>query len=212
MLEIFKMQLVQILGGKMKWLVVVCLSLPVLLTFTARSAGGLSEIREEVRQNIEEEAFLQAGRLPDTAEVEQIHWDGTDKQFSQLHFTEDGLFTDEMFWYPDREIRRRKKAGRPTRKLKALAAYIRAWIGKGRYLVRNGELWRDTSKPDQRRWRVSLSSRAVDPVLEPTAEFTLEAISAIYHFLLYVQAISILLALFYGTSVLGHELDGKTLT
>jgi ABC-type transport system involved in multi-copper enzyme maturation permease subunit len=41
---------------------------------------------------------------------------------------------------------------------------------------------------------------------------SLEAVAAIYLFLIYAQAASLLLALFYGTSVLGEELDGKTLT
>lgn len=38
------------------------------------------------------------------------------------------------------------------------------------------------------------------------------AFGGIYFFLLYAQAVSLLLALFYGTSVLGDELDGKTVT
>jgi len=39
-----------------------------------------------------------------------------------------------------------------------------------------------------------------------------ETLLAVYLFLLYPQAVCLLLALFYGTSVLGDELDGKTLT
>lgn len=101
MLEIFRLQLGQILGGRMKWLMALCLALPVLLTFAAVSAGGLDELQSEIES--------------DSA--------------------------------PEDEI-----------------------------------------------------------------TITLQTISAIYLFLLYPQVICLLLAMFYGTSVLGHELDGKTLT
>ena len=59
MFEIFRMQLGQILGGRMKWLVVLCLTLPVLLTLAAVSGGGLDELhrelgREQIRQALNE--------------------------------------------------------------------------------------------------------------------------------------------------------------
>jgi len=40
MIELLRLQLLQMLGGKRKWLVAICLLLPVLLTLLAVTSGG----------------------------------------------------------------------------------------------------------------------------------------------------------------------------
>jgi len=48
MLEIFRMQLRHMLGGKRKWLVAICLALPVLLSLAQESAGGFQALQREL--------------------------------------------------------------------------------------------------------------------------------------------------------------------
>lgn len=191
MLEIFRMQLRQMLGGKRKWLVAVCLLLPVLLTFAAVHAGGYEELQRE----IEAERSLPnwaAGEIPATAR--RVTWDGEDRSFAggSLLLTRDGLLWN----------------GRPVE-----LRYV-VVVNDGYLLFRDGELWLDPTRQSlTQSWHFRVVDRR-DAASPPEASDVpaLDTICAIYLFLLYPQAICLLLALFYGTSVLGEELDGKTLT
>ncbi len=188
--EIFRMQLGQILGGRMKWLMLLCLSLPVLLTFGAVSAGGVSEIKREIDSEI---IFRNARRgiVPETSE--QVLWKGEDLSFlgGQLKLTEDAIL------WSGREMSNRRATV----------------IGEGNFIITDGELWIDPTKPQRKRYsRQSGSRRSGPDAATEEIQLGMELIYSIYLFLLYPQTICLLLALFYGTSVLGQELDGKTLT
>ena len=190
MLEILTMQLRQMLGGKRKWLVALCLVLPVLLTLAAVGAGGLGELQREIEAERAVEAWAE-GKLPATAE--RVTWEGEDRSYAggALSLTGDGL----LF------------RGEPVQTQWVIL------INNGYLIVRDAELWRDASKADlSHGWRVQVIHRrpAGAAVDDTTTGF--DTICAIYLFLLYPQAICLLLALFYGTSVLADELDGKTLT
>ena len=124
----------------------------------------------------------------------RLLWEGEDRSFARgrLVLTEQGI-TFHGHTFPARLV---------------------IVIDDGHFIVRDGEIWVDPSKKGVRprsrtrfvRRRHSMASTG------PRTVLTTETICAIYLFLLYPQAICLLLALFYGTSVLGHELDGKTLT
>ena len=47
MIEIFRLQILQILGGRKKWLVFLFSALPVLLTYVVINLGGLHELKKE---------------------------------------------------------------------------------------------------------------------------------------------------------------------
>lgn len=192
MFEIFRMQLRQMLGGKRKWLVMLCLVLPVLLTLAAVGTGGLGELRRKIERERARAEMIQ-GELPDTAK--RVTWQGKDLSFvdgvivlkeSGLEFQGSPVDLDHVFV-----------------------------INSGHIIVRDGGIWIDPSKKLARSgWHIhsqprrrSSSSSGFDASVP-----SIELICAIYLFLLYAQAVCLLLALFYGTSVLGDELDGKTLT
>jgi ABC-type transport system involved in multi-copper enzyme maturation permease subunit len=191
MLEIFRMQLRQMLGGKRKWLVVVCLVLPALLTLAAVNAGGYEELQRE----IEAERSLPnwaAGEIPATAR--RVTWNGADRTFADgaLVLTRDALL----------------RHGKPVHLRHVLV------VNDGYLLFRDGELWLDPTKESlTRSWHFRLVHRRDSASQSGSSDVPdLDTVCAIYLFLLYPQAICLLLALFYGTSVLGEELDGKTLT
>ncbi|MHC5064674.1 MAG: ABC transporter permease [Planctomycetota bacterium] len=189
--EIFRIQLGQILGGRMKWLVLLCLSLPVLLTLGAVSAGGIGEIQREVNGEIAWQSALR-GIVPETSE--EVLWEGEDRSYvdGRLELREDGVYWNDQALDNRRVI----------------------VVDHGRIIVTDGELWVDPTIPARARSRSIISSnrrRGLD--LEPESiQVSMELVYSIYLFLLYPQTICLLLALFYGTSVLGQELDGKTLT
>ena len=191
MLEILRMQIRHMLGGKRKWLVALCLVLPVLLTLAAVNTGGLGEVQSEIESERSVAAYA-AGEFPDSAR--RVTWRGEDLKFlgNALVLTEDGLL------YHGRPLRMR-------------SVFV---VNDGYLIVRDGELWIDPEKADGRgRFSTRLMSRRESSGTQgPSAIPTIETICAIYLFLLYPQAICLLLALFYGTSVLGEELEGKTLT
>lgn len=191
MLEIFRMQLRHMLGGKRKWLVAVCLVLPVLLTLAAVATGGLGEVQREIEADRALAAWAR-GEIPPTAQ--RVTWQGEDRSFAGGSLT---LTADGLRWH-----------GRAIRMSRVIV------VDEGYIVVRDGELWIDPTKESPNAGlRVNIVHRrgpADSPDEVPVPD--LATIGAIYLFLLYPQAICLLLALFYGTSVLGDELDGKTLT
>lgn len=191
MFEIYRMQLRQILGGRMKWLAVTVLLLPVLLTLALVAASAKEEIEREI-SGVNFTASVLAGDIPETAR--RMTWEGEDLEFldGRLRLTKNGLF------FRGRELLVGKML----------------LVNNGYLIVRNGELWVDQSKRDpggHRHIHIRDLPRRTAPG-DPAAPLTLDAICTGYLFLLYPQVICLLLALFYGTSVLGHELSGKTLT
>lgn len=192
MFEIFRMQVGQMLGGRMKWLVLLCLTLPVLLTMAVVGSGGFDELQREFDSERSLQAYAR-GVMPDTAE--RVRWSGEDRTFGEgrwaLTLTRRALLVGGSEWSQDRVI----------------------VIDGGRFVVLDGELWSDPAVDPGRRWNVDTPWREdSDQDFDPPGDLTLATICAIYLFMLYPQAICLLLALFYGTSVLGSELDGKTLT
>src|SRR5262249_7365720 len=74
-------------------------------------------------------------------------------------------------------------------------------LNHGYVVIENNEIWLDPSRedsPDSLRWY--------------SGQFGWDLFCAIYLFFLYPQGICMLLALFWGSSLLGNELDNKTLT
>jgi ABC-type transport system involved in multi-copper enzyme maturation permease subunit len=191
MFQICRMQLRQILGGRMKWLVVVILLLPVLLTLATVSGGGVEEIERELeRAKLHQSVGI--GEIPETAR--RVIWEGEDLSFAddRVTLTKKGLRLD----------------GRRPR---------RNWLtvsNDGRLIISEGQLWIDDSKrPRDGRLRTrNIGPHSHDLGLDPEIPITMDTLVAIYLFLLYPQVICLLISLFYGTSVLGHELGGKTLT
>ena len=195
MFVVFRLQLRQILGGRMKWLVILCLTLPVLLTLAASVSGGLDEIQRELERDRVRHGYAY-GELPPTAR--RVAWPGEDLKIGK----------DNWAWTVTRDALMFRGA--------AVARDQVFVIDGGRYVVVDGELWHDPTLGSpgriRRIWQQDRIRRdRPDPPGEQD-DVTIATISAIYLFLLYPQAICLLLALFYGTSVLGSELDGKTLT
>ncbi|MFH0947312.1 MAG: hypothetical protein V2A76_19150 [Planctomycetota bacterium] len=126
MFEIYRMQLRQILGGRMKWLAVTVLLLPVLLTLALVGAGGLEELKKEINRENREVSVI-FGEMPEG--VQRVPWKGEDIEFLEgdLVLTEDGVFYDGE-----------KVSGRTI-----------LLINDGRYVVRNGRLWIDRGKPER---------------------------------------------------------------
>lgn len=191
MFEIFRLQLRAMIGGKRMWLVVLCLALPVLLTFGAVEAGGFGELQQELGAEINASRYA-AGQFPPTAH--RVVWAGEDREFlgGLVELKQDGIHY----------------RGRPLRTRRVLL------IGDGFLVVRDGELWLDpTREGPGRGLRIQFPRRLEADQAPVTGEApSVEILGAIFLFLLYPQTICLLLALFYGTSVLGEELDGKTLT
>ena len=193
MFEIFRMQLGQMLGGRMKWLVLLSLTLPVLLTLAVVSSGGFDELHREFESDRSMQAYAR-GVLPSTAE--RVRWPGEDLTFG------------EGRWALTLTRRALLVRGREASEDRVIV------VDGGRFVVLDGELWMDPAvEPGRRRWNIrTISRRDSDLAFDSRGDLTLATICAIYLFMLYPQAICLLLALFYGTSVLGSELDGKTLT
>ena len=191
MLEVFRMQVRQILGGRMKWLVILALALPVLLTLAATTSGGFNEIRREIEQDRLHDRIA-AGFLPDG--LEPVFWEGEDRTFEfGFELTDEGILAE-------------------GRAVGTNEVHI---INDGWIVVRDGELWVDESRaPRDPRYRSHRTLNRRPDREQGTIRaggITLQLITAVYLFVLYPQVICLLLALLYGTSILGHELDGKTL-
>lgn len=187
MVEVFRIQLRHMLGGKRKWLVAVCLVLPVLLTLASVTSGGFRELERELEVESTRLGLYQ-GEVPETAR--RVEWQGEDISFANglLRLTRDAvLFRDQP-------------VGRD---------YL-VVLGGGHLIVLDGRLYVDPTKEG---WRGTYYTRRLSRGRSLQSDIpSIPTICAIYLFLLYPQAICLLLALFYGTSVLGEELDGKTLT
>lgn len=187
MQEIFRAQIRQILGGRMKWLMGVSLVLPVLLTLGASTSGGLGEIQAELEgERLRQE--VAAGVLPD--DLEPVVWNGEDKSYFGGYFR----LTEEGLWNRDDPI------GPESVMI----------VNGGDMIIRAGELWVHPDLDEDGPLRVH-HRRRTEPQSSAGPALTVRAISAAYLFILYPQVVCLLLALLYGTSVLSHELDGKTL-
>lgn len=190
MFELFRMQLGQMTGGGMKWLGAVLLSAPVLLTLGVLSTGVFDEIEEEL-QSESAEMKIAAGVFPATAR--RVEWAGKNLEFGDgaIVLSEEGL----------------RVLGEPVD-----PKYVTI-INRGRMFIRGGQLWFDDTKRERRRTRIHRVRRQ-DGVTAKDFEvaFSVETLSGAYLFLIYPQVICLLLALLYGTSLLGHELGGRTLT
>lgn len=190
MLEIFKMQVGQILGGRRRWLVLLGLLLPVLLSLTVVLKADLGRMESRYAENARNREF--ARRVPGPP-LERIRWQG-----------EDLAFADDQV--------------RITRNEITVAGQVQPlnWTmvdRQGRLYLRGGELWIDRSRIDSVRFEDLTSvdvwhSEEEDGFGSGPPPRTLYAI---FLFLVYPQVICLLLSLLYGTSVLGHELDNKTL-
>ena len=90
MFEIYRMQLSQILGGRMKWLAVTVLALPILLTLALVGAGGLEELEREIKRETRVDRLLR-GEKPTWADP--LPWSGEDLEFlgGDLVLTEQGV-------------------------------------------------------------------------------------------------------------------------
>ena len=191
MFEILRLQIGQILRGHMTWLVVIGLTLPVLLTLAAVGAGGLEELRNELEDE-QASRRMATGVMPESAR--RLTWRGEERSFLEgaVVLKQEGVFFRERPISPEHVV----------------------IVNDGFLVVRDGELWIDSSKQGRSRaWRVRYLRRRSPS----TAEFSPDDVSismicTIYLFVLYPQVICLLLALFYGTSVLDHELGAKTLT
>ncbi|MFT5049220.1 MAG: ABC-2 type transport system permease protein [Chlamydiales bacterium] len=202
MQEMFRAQIRQILGGRMKWLMAVCLLLPVLLTFGAVTSGGLGEIRDEIQ---EEQTVNRAAAGVFSADTRPILWSGQDEEFAggKIILTEEGVHYET-----------RRHNGREWKTHRGpIDDDMVLVVNRGYLIVRDGELWTDESlKPSGNNWHIQHRNHrdSVRPELA-VVDVTVRSVCAGYLFILYPQVICLLLALLYGTSVLGSELDGKTL-
>ncbi len=191
MFEIYRMQLGQILGSRMKWLVIIILSLPVLLTLAVATGGALEELERELGRE-EFSKSVAAGVIPKTAR--RVTWEGEDILFmgGRLGLTREGL-----------RYRGRSMSQDEVRV-----------VNDGYLIFLDGQLWiDDTKKPQSENYRIRSHDRvSPDTPNGSGVTLTVNTASALYLFLLYPQALCLLISLFYGTSVLGHELTGKTLT
>lgn len=207
MREIFIMQLQHILGGRMKWLVAIALTLPVLLSVAMVASGVVAQVREEIAAELgweHDRQVLAAGGIPSGAR--RVVWEGVDREFLNggLVLTRSGPQLHKRVSVQQRVLQWVEQA----REVGSIWS-----INEGQYILRGDELWHNPQRKGGRRF----SARPIDPG-EPPGDLLLgeiariDILGAVYLFLLYPQVICLLLALFYGTSVLGYELDGKTLT
>jgi len=171
------------------------LVLPVLLTLALVSASGHEAIEREIQRAVERDRYYQeivTKALSTTARP--MAWEGKDVDLLGGYWTltEEGL-----------------------RRWGDLVDYEGTVVVNEGYLIFvNGRLWIDESKeaPGDRISIQSFSGQLDEPLRSAEVPITMRALRTFYLFLLYPQAICLLISLFYGTSVLGHELSGKTLT
>jgi len=202
MQEMFRAQVRQILGGRMKWLMAVCLVLPVLLTFGAVTSGGLGELKDGIA---EEQLVHKAAAGVFPAETRPVLWAGQDEEFAggKILLTEEGVSYQSAQWTGDGW----ESVMRPVEMDQVIV------VNRGYLIVRDGELWTDEDqKPDRSHFHFQHRNRedSIRPELA-VVDVTVRSVCAGFLFILYPQVICLLLALLYGTSVLGSELDGKTL-
>lgn len=184
MFEIFRLQLRQILGGRKKWLVILFLILPILLTYVNMHVGGLRHLKE-----MREEWQRWEAKSPSEREQEGLGKEITaveDPIFllnGKIAVTKDGVFYE----------------GEPVSRSSTLT-FTRRSHGRGTSItIKDGKVWLNDNIPVAR-----FRPRKMPPPWEP--------ICTVYLFFVYPQAICLLLALLYGSSLLWSELDNKTLT
>jgi len=170
MLEIFRMQLRQMLDGKRKWLVVLFLALPIGLTWMNMTIGGLGRLRDR--------------RVHHRETAHRI----TQKELVTLLPAEFARQEDRLFYLDGRHRR-------------PIGEHDLVQVNQGYVVIENGEIWLDPRLED-----------APQGLHVESGAFSWDLFCAIYLFFLYPQSICMLLALFYGSSLLGNELDNKTLT
>jgi ABC-type transport system involved in multi-copper enzyme maturation permease subunit len=190
MLEIFRMQVGQILGGRRRWFVLLGLVLPVLLSWTV--VVNADVYRMEQRHAAEERRLALARQGPGPT-LERVFWQGQDRFFvdGQLMVLADGVFFRNVGVRPNWTMI--DAGGR----LHLSDAGL--WIDPERIEeVREQDIY---SFADDRLARTDMFETGPDP----------RTFFAIFLFLVYPQVICLLLSLLYGTGVLGHELDNKTL-
>lgn len=195
--ELIRLQIRQMLGGRRRWLVLLALSLPVLLTLALRLTGALGRLDRET----------QASELARTFRAE-----GLSERYVQFEWPQG---VDAYFWQARGED---SLGGTVQRTRKGLTLDdqpvdvrdVLVW-NEGALVLFDGQLWRDPALPapgtrsDLDRYELELESAAL--ARRPAIQFIL----GLYLYLLYPQVTCLLLALLYGSSVLANELDGKTL-
>jgi ABC-type transport system involved in multi-copper enzyme maturation permease subunit len=193
MLEILRMQLRQMLGGRKKWLVVLFLLLPIGITWINPSLGGLGRLRQQLERGPGE--AVEVAPEPPSPNARRIVSTGEPVE----------LFEGRIVVLPGEVLFDGERFGRGMR-----LSINRGWI-----VVEDGVVWVDDTKRRQRPG-VSIHARrhGGEQMVEALRQVPRpwQMVSAIYLFLLYPQSICLLLALLYGSSVPGAELDGKTLT
>lgn len=183
MFQAFRMQVRQILDGNKKWFVGIFLLAPVLLAWLAMA----SELGE-LKRRIDGQSTFTPVHPPS---ARRVTWDGEDFEFADGRL----VVQDGRVLLDGRRLR-----------LGTTTEINRGWIT----IEENGEIWIDESRAwDGGGMSIRVSGGDV-PEFGDAPPW--EIISSILLFLLYPQTICLLLALFYGSSALGSELDGKTLT
>lgn len=190
MVEIFRMQLRQVLAGRKKWLMLVFAALPVLLTWmTLSSAGGLASVRGKIdgppRVRAEPEPPSPGARRVVSTGMPIALLDGRIQVWPD-HVMLDGL---------------------------PFARSLTMNVNRGYLVIEDGVVWLDESRErNDGRVRMNIHGRnefadALQQLDRPWATLT-----AGFLFLLFPQTICLLLALLYGASIPGAELEGRTLT
>jgi ABC-type transport system involved in multi-copper enzyme maturation permease subunit len=185
------------LGGRRRWLVLLALSLPVLLTLALRLTGALAPLDREFGTGELVDA-LREGTLP--ARYVPFDWPaGTDAYFWSVGGRDPGggivQRTFRGLLLDDRPVQSRD---------------LLVW-NDGALVLFEKELWSDPNLPAPHE-RPGLAPYQLEINADirgerPPSEFFL----GLYLYLLYPQVTCLLLALLYGSSVLANELDGKTL-
>ena len=194
MLPIFKMQVQHILRGKRKWFVVLLLLMPVLLTYVAMEVGGLGELKRTLEKK--EETAGEPDRAADHPPLvrgsrRRVVVTDEPREFANgtILVTRDGVIYNGRNVPEDWHID----------------------VNEGYLVIEDGYAWLDESK---KREGAGLGIRITASALSMRGSLDVawEVVVAIYLFLLYPQVACLLLALFYGSSLLGTELENKTLT
>jgi ABC-type transport system involved in multi-copper enzyme maturation permease subunit len=197
MLEIFRLQLRQILGGRRKWLVLLLLVVPVALTFVSMEFGGLGQVyRSTGGRKGGGPADRPAGspgagfrRIDSARELEEL----------LTRARRDGITIPSLALAGSRAIYQGRAAH-----LRQRIVINRGWI-----VITKGRIWVNDARrpPPGKGLRVHIhwQGRSMPPL-------AWHWLSSIYLYMFFPQVLCLLLALLYGTSLLGRELEGKTLT
>ena len=191
MLEILRMQLRQIVGGRKKWLVALIVLLPLALTWVNVHLGGLGKLRD--RLNSTKSQGVEAAPVPPSPGARQIVSTGPPVELLGGRIV---VMRDQVRFDGD-------KVERGTQVV----------VNRGYIVITDGRVWLDESRATTRN-RTSIRIESGNGFGEALHELprAWELVSAIYLFLLYPQLICLLLALLYGASIPGAELEAKTLT